>query len=127
MWLICKVTMNLIRLIKLKKWNGELDDLPDAHKFFIAQFDELKQKSYSYLSLKINEQVLVHSFYYKNAIKIFEYNPRSEIMYCSRFFINILINNFNFNDDSSATSIIKDTMNNYLNIRCVEVIIFHNF
>ena len=34
--------MNLIRLIKLKKINGELDNLTEQEKFFLSFFDDLK-------------------------------------------------------------------------------------
>ena len=36
--------VDLIRLVKLKKINGELDNLTDAEKLFISKFDLLNDK-----------------------------------------------------------------------------------
>lgn len=55
--------MNLVRLIKLHKIFGELDNLSDAEKLFISMFDSLKlDNEFYYSSLKGK----THFRYYEN-------------------------------------------------------------
>lgn len=65
--------MNLIRLIKLKKLNGELDDLTEQESYFLSFFDNLRLKdgyyydidngvTYFYFNLKNNTLYFLLSF-----------------------------------------------------------------
>ena len=62
--------MNLIRLIKLKKINGELDNLSEQERYFLSLFDGLVfdndyyiKNGKSYFCLNINRNTFLYSYH----------------------------------------------------------------
>lgn len=92
--------MDLIRLIKLKKLNGELDDLTEQEEFFFSLFNDLS----------IND-----NRYVKDNDTYFFLNLKTNILYCS---YNKVISPFKNNFDvdvvevkNSIDYILKDRLN----------------
>ena len=76
--------MNLIRLIKLKKLNGELDNLSDQEKMFLSTWDNLVCDGNVYMNKNTT------CFIYNSAEKKFYYTPyfkleTSNIMFRKNF------------------------------------------
>lgn len=121
--------MNLIRLIKLKKLNGELDKLSDAHNFFISQFYNLKQNEHIYKKISNGENIKVYIKVYSythaiTGVNKFKYFPSSKELACSKDFMFSLIYKSCFKDVEEVKIIAMDVMNNYLNVDCRSVYIY---
>ena len=81
--------MDLIRLIKLKKINGELDNLTEQEKLFFSLFNGLRLvKEYN-------------SIYFFNGIQyFFEYDLKYNVFYCSYSMVWVVFKNkYNLNDN----------------------------
>ena len=77
--------MNLVRILKIKKLNGELDNIPECDRQFIHLFDGLIEKNNKYFST--NNQ----STYF-----IIDKTENGTIIYCNfQNLKNILVSNKN--------------------------------
>lgn len=88
--------MNLIRLIKIKKLNGELDNLTDKEKLFISLFDKL---------------FTIDGIYYKDGNKkVFWLDTKHKILYYSYDYVYLKFNSTYYIDTFRMNKLIGDIL-----------------
>ena len=97
--------MNLIRLIKLKKINGELDDLTEQEKFFLSFFDDLDIQHYN------NDIDLI-----KNDVVYFSISLENKKFYYSYFYVFMVFKSKYDMNEMILNSLINGILENHLNL-----------
>ena len=88
--------MNLIRLIKLKRINGDLDNLSEQEEYFLSLFINLTKIHNNYL----NDSKMV----------LFSINSNEKIFYCSYYIVwKIVKDKFNI-DNKSMSNLIYNVL-----------------
>lgn len=105
--------VDLIRLIKLKKINGELNNLSDEQKLFISEFDKLNNK-------KIKKDRILNVFYGEytdvNKHHVFRYFNDYDVTVSYSLVENIQ-QQYNMSD-SEMEDLIRNLFKNYLHLQC---------
>jgi len=98
--------MNINRILKLKKINGDFDNLSEKAKFLISMFDDLV----------VEERTNVIFFYDDNDSTVFYFNTNRKLITCNHIIVfqKIMIRyGFSF---ENAWFFVNETLKTYLEI-----------